>query len=247
MAEFKYDLYVSIGEACSCSLTLRNAKLQFYSYPLDWVSGADITERAKFFKNNFENYIDKQDLIYAGEDRSAFCKAYHNTKNKITFNHDFKNDVDFDEMYPKVLEKYKRRAERVIRQIKESEKVMFVYIQSPDNPQKMSDEKLIEVQKSLKETFPEVKTDLLYLFCEKGIKFNKMKKKVISENIKELIFDYDGRNPKLTYVVNSKILDKVFRHFSITKKHLTEDNIEDMKKYKNKMFWRGKLLINPLT
>ena len=128
---------------------------------------------------------------------------------------------------------------------KESEKVLFVYIQSPENNQKMADESLIKAQNILEKSFPGVKTDILYLFCQRGINFKRMKKIEISKNIKELIFDYDGRNPKLPYVVDSKILDKVFRHFSITPKHLTKDNLTDMKKYKNKMLWRGKLLINP--
>ena len=147
MADFKYDLYISLGEACSCSLALRGSKLQFYSYPLDWIFGADIIDRAKYFCNNFEHFIDKNDLTPSFEVRSASCRAYYNNLNKITFNHDFKNNVPFDEMYEKVIEKYKRRAKRVIDQISNSQKVLFVYIQSPDSKKEVSDEKLIETQK----------------------------------------------------------------------------------------------------
>ena len=244
MSNFKYDLYVSLGEACSCSLALRGSKLQFYSYPLDWIFGAEIIERAKYFGNYFEHFIDKKDLTPSFEVRSASCRAYYNNLNGITFNHDFKNDIPFDEMHEKVIEKYKRRANRVIEQIKNSKNVLFVYIQSPDNDKILSDDTLKETQNLLQSYFPNVKIDLLYLSCKRDVK--KMVKENISKNIRKFSFDYDMRNEQVPYAVNTKTLDSIFRHFSITDKHLTKDNIKDRNIYKKKMLLRGKLLINPL-
>lgn len=244
MFDYKYDLYVSIGEACSCSLALRNSKLQFYSYPLDWVAKTDIIERVKFFENKFEHFIDKQDLAPSFEVRNISCKAYHNNLTDMVFNHDFKNDVPFDEMYEIVKVKYQRRIDRVINQIKASEKVLFVYIQSPDTNKKITDKILIETQQLLESYFPNVKINLLCIMCNKDVPFGKMKKTQISQNIRILEFDYDMQNPEVPYAVKTKELDKVFRHFSITKKHLTKENIKDMRKYKRKMFFRGKLLFN---
>ena len=245
MSEFNYDLYISLGDACSCSLALRGSKLQFYSYPLDWIFGADIVERAKYFGNCFDHFIDKEDLTPSFEVRSASCRAYYNNFNKITFNHDFKNDVPFDEMYEKVLEKYKRRAKRVIEQIKNSKKVLFVYIQSPDSKKTLSEDTLKETYNLLQSYFPNVQTDILYLSCERDIKINKMKKNQISKNIRKLTLDYDMRNEQVPYAVNTKVLDSIFRHFSVSDKHLTEDNIKDRNSYKRKMFFRGKLFFNP--
>ena len=34
----KYDLILPIGEACSCSQSLRTAGLQFASFPWDWIA-----------------------------------------------------------------------------------------------------------------------------------------------------------------------------------------------------------------
>ena len=243
MSDFKYDLYVSLGDACSCSLALRGSKLQFYSYPLDWIFGAEIIERAKYFGSCFEHFIDKKDLTPSFEVRSASCRAYYNNLNKITFNHDFKNDIPFDEMYEKVDEKYKRRANRVIEQIKNSEKVLFVYIQSPDSKKILSDDILKETQNLLQNYFPNVKIDLLYLSCKRDVK--KMIKENISPNIRKFTFDYDMRNEQVPYAVKTKALDGIFRHFSITDKHLTKDNIKDRNSYKRKMFFRGKLFFNP--
>lgn len=242
----KYDLYISIGEACSCSMALRNSKLQFYSYPLDWIFGSDIIERIKFFNTNFENFIDKKFLSKAFEVRSQSCTAYYNKANDITFNHDFKNDVPFDEMYEIVANKYKRRANRVINQIKNSNNVLFVYLQSPDNENIIPNEKLINAQKLLQSYFPESKTDLLYIFCKENIKIKNIIKQDISDNIRKLTLDYNMKNPEIPYAVNSKTLDMVFRHFSITEKHLTKENIIDKNAYKRKLFFRGKLFFNPI-
>ena len=55
----KYDLIFSIGEACSCTSALRLAKLQFKSYPLDWLFGSDFIGRCKILASQFEHFIGK--------------------------------------------------------------------------------------------------------------------------------------------------------------------------------------------
>ena len=75
---------------------------------------------------------------------------------------------------------------------------------------------------------------------------NKFKKTQINKNIRKFVLDYDMRNKDVPYSVKTKILDSIFRHFSITDKHLTKENIKDRNAYKRKMFFRGKLIFNPL-
>ncbi len=245
MADYKYDLYVSLGEACSCSMALRNAKLQFYSYPLDWVGGVELVDRTKFFLNGFENFIVKEDLKKAYEVRNISCQAYVRKSNKMVFNHDFNIDTPFDEMFEEVDRKYKRRAQRVIEQIKNSKRVLFVYLRSPESKIEVTKEQLIEAHKMLADYFKSVKVDLLYVYCDRDVKINKMKKHKLTKNIRCCGFDYDKRDKEAPYKVQSKPLDMLFRHFSITDKHLTKENIEERNAYKRKMFWRGKLLFNP--
>ena len=247
MSNYKYDLYISLGEACSCSMALRNAKLQFYSYPLDWVGGGEFLGRTKFLVSDFENFIVKDDLEKAFEVRSISCQAYVRKSNKMVFNHDFKLDVPFDEMFEEVDKKYKRRAKRVLEQIKNSKSVLFVYLRSPESKAVVTDEQLIEAYEMLSDYFKDVKVDLLYVYCERGVKINKMKKYKLSENIRCCGFDYDKRDNEAPYKVQAKPLDMLFRHFSITDKHLTKENIKERNAYKRKMFCRGKLLFNPLS
>ncbi len=235
----KYDLYVSLGDACSCSSSLRNSKLQFYSYPLDWIHGASFIERIELLTNNFAHYIDKEDLKFSYEARSIACNAYYNKANGITFNHDFKKDVPFDEMYETVFEKYKRRAKRLYSQIESSQKVLFVFLQSPNERKILPDEELVKGFNKLKIHFSNVEINLLYIFCERD---KKLTQRLINKNIQQLIFDYDARDENAPYVVNFKTIDKLFRHFSISKKHLTKENIKDIQNYKRKLLLRGKLL-----
>jgi len=44
-ANTEYDLAFSLGQACACSTTLRAARLQFASFPFDWLSNASLEER----------------------------------------------------------------------------------------------------------------------------------------------------------------------------------------------------------
>ncbi len=109
-----FDLIFSIGEACSCSQCLRNSRLQFYSYPFDWLYGADFIARIKLLTSGMKDFINKEDLEYHSEERNINCIAYHNKRNDIVFNHDFKKGVPFDEMYQIVKEKYDRRSKDFI-------------------------------------------------------------------------------------------------------------------------------------
>ena len=58
----KYDLIMSIGEACFCSQSLRYRNLQRYSYPLDWGFGGNFEKRLSIVKNKFDEHFKKEFL-----------------------------------------------------------------------------------------------------------------------------------------------------------------------------------------
>ena len=91
-----FDLYISLGAVCSCTTTLRDCALQFYSYPFDWMAGSDLQGRTEILINDFKNWFNKEDLIFWGnrtfpEPRDIFL----NTKTGIVHNHDFKYNTVF--------------------------------------------------------------------------------------------------------------------------------------------------------
>lgn len=238
----KYDLIFSLGEACSCTQILRKCHLQFYSYPFDWLFGADILARVNIIANNYDDFIkidDLEDLNQTNRDKKNPCEIYKNKKNNICFNHDFKYNVPLEKSYPDVEKKYKRRAERQIEQIEASNTILAVYIQSPNTPNEIEDSKLIEALNILKNRFQDKKINLLYLYCNRENK--EPSPKVINENIVKISFDYDGYNKDLPYVVNGKILQKIFCKLKITNKFVTTKNNLKRYFYLIKCFFRGML------
>ena len=236
----KYDLFVSMGAACSCSSSLRNSKLQFYSYPFDWIGGPPFLERIELIHNNFKDYIIKENLEFSQKIDITNCDAYVDKKRGMLINHDFKQGRDFDEMYEEVKQKYERRGNRLVNQIKNSKKVLFVYMQTPDNQNiDISNEDLLKGEALFQKYFPNVRCDILYITCKRDIK---PVVEHVSTHVQHITFDYDGRKENEPWVVNFKTIDKLFRHFSISTKHLTKENIKDMIKYKLKMLVRGKFL-----
>ena len=60
-----YDLYISLGAACSCTTTIRKCNLQFFSYPYDWVANVSYLDRVKFLTNDFQGWFNKEDLKFS--------------------------------------------------------------------------------------------------------------------------------------------------------------------------------------
>ena len=235
----EYDLYMSIGHVCSCTQALRYSKLQFYSYPYDWMGGPKFLDRIKLIHNNFKDFILKENLEFGYKVDVTKCDAYFDHKRGLQFNHDFKQGRDFDEMFEEVKEKYERRGKRLIEQIKSSKKILFVYMQMPNNEGvDLSDEVLLEGEKLLKEYFPWAQCDILNIICRHDVKPTV---RHISDHIQQITFDYDARDKDTPWVVNFKTIDKLYRHFSISHKHLTKENIKEIRKYKLKLWLRGKM------
>ena len=66
-AKWEYDLAFSVGQACACSLTLRTARLQFASFPFDWLASSTLTRRIDLLVRRFDHWLEKEDFIYKGK------------------------------------------------------------------------------------------------------------------------------------------------------------------------------------
>ncbi|MBQ3311802.1 hypothetical protein IJG72_06965 [bacterium] len=127
----KYDLIVSIGEDCACSSYLRRCALQNYSYPFDWLTKAPFKNRIKLLLNNFDGFMDKNNLHKIPKNTigpvDKKCDYYEDTLNDIYFYHDFRVNHNFDEEYDIVREKFDRRINRLYEEIEKSNQVLFVW------------------------------------------------------------------------------------------------------------------------
>lgn len=236
----KYDLVFSLGEACSCTQILRKCRLQFYSYPFDWLYGSTFLDRAKMLASDMENFIKKEDLEFSHEERNISCNAYHNKLNDITFNHDFKKEFSFDEAYIQVKQKYDRRTSRLLEQIEKSKKVLIVYIQTPTSKKEVSEEVLLKGYDILKERFGN-KINLLYLYCKSNLELKNCIKINLNDNVKCIKYDYDAYNKDFPYTVNTKKLSLLFNKIKITNKFLTNKNKSKRFTYKIKLLFKRDL------
>ncbi len=220
----KYDLIFSIGEACSCTQSIRKCRMQYSSYPFYWIVGCDIVNRCKMLTNNLEKFIDKEDLVFSHKVESTQCNAYKNKYNGILFNHDFKIDETLDQGYEGVKSKYERRLNRLYSNIEESKKILVVYLQIPDSKEIVKDEDLIEAHNILKSKFGD-KITLLYIHNTDGIKLENRKSIKIGKNIEKVTFEYDKHDKEITYAVNFKTLRKYFSIYKISRKFMDTKNL----------------------
>ena len=213
-----YDLIFSLGEACSCSQSLRNSKLQVYSYPFDWLFGADFETRINILTSKFSHFIDKEDLENFYSERSIKCTAYKNKQNNLVFNHDFLENIDFNTMYEDVKEKYARRILRLLSKIENANNILLVYTETPNNENKLIDNNiLITALNKVSSSFGENKNfKLLYFSNSLDFEYLKYQEDIISDNIIKIIGNYKSVNPQEPdYQVNFDFFKNYYKNYSL--------------------------------
>ena len=108
----KFDLIFSIGTRCFTSLLLRQNNLQVASFPFDWLAYVQYKQALEFLTNNFENFLNKEDLELYTESFNPFHYNYLNKRTGIMFGHDFPVNEDFDKQFEIVKAKYQKRSSR---------------------------------------------------------------------------------------------------------------------------------------
>ncbi|MBQ2645142.1 hypothetical protein IJG14_06195 [bacterium] len=217
----KYDLIFGIGEACSCSSTLRRANLQIKSFPFDWLFGSTFLGRVNILVNNFENLINLQDIECTGNNGIPhhLCDIYTNKSNGLGFNHDFLSGVNPASVIDEISEKYQRRGNRLIKKANQSENILAVWIDSPGSNWKMKiDEDFVKGQELLQKKFKNAKLDLLVITWEKDLSYKKRKYEKINNNIEKYTFDYQFHHKKKQipdYVVDEKVLLKILNKYKL--------------------------------
>lgn len=218
----EYDFYFSLGGACACTQILRHCHLQFASYPFDWIAGSDIVTRAHIICNDFQDFLRKEALVLSKKNESPRgSNIWTNTDNGLEFCHDFHNGISFDEEYPVVYEKYKRRSKRLIEQIGTSKRVLAVYAERPCDKTELEDAALIEAQQVLQAKFPQVEIHLLYLYSDDSILITEARETEVAKGVFKLRFSYNMFNIYIPYEVNLPMAACALQRYNITDLHLS--------------------------
>ena len=127
----RYDLVFSIGFDCKCSQSLRSARLQHFSYPCDWLTGAPLAERARIIAADFRDWFRLENLEDIGTARfnrfAGMKRIAKDCRNGMEFRHDFPAEGTLADGFPEASAKYARRTERLLDSIGKAERVLAVF------------------------------------------------------------------------------------------------------------------------
>lgn len=209
----RYDLIFGLGAACSCTQTLRKSGLQLASYPFDWLFGSTFDKRIDMLVSGFAGLLEEDDLEYTGANNGLpkhLCDIYYNKTNEITFNHDFPAAVPLNRSYPQVKEKYLRRAQRLLSQMDASRRILAVWLETPNCPDKLTDSStLLSGWQKLCKHFPNAEIDLLYISNSKTASDEQPHPHI---RVVQTDYTFYGAEP---HVVNPRPLSKILAPYKL--------------------------------
>ncbi len=214
----KFDLFVSLGNVCQISFNMRANKLQFKSYPFDWLCKGSINSLMELFNNDFQDFLNKSDLVPT--ERNELNLVVDNTRTGYGFLHDFQCDT-IDEDYDIISEKYRRRFDRLDKSIRNLRSVLFVY-RNDDTGAEMIQQlrnTLIRKYKSTK------KINILWIVRQPNQK--SIIKTKISDGIYRVTFDCDafyGQDENARWTGNTSQYKELFQNYALTLRGYSHKN-----------------------
>lgn len=212
----KYDLIASIGDSCATSLYLRRNKLQFASYPLDWIGKDPFLWKVELLTHHFADFMNLEDFapMERPEDGGdVHCDAYKNTRTGCYFWHDFPIGVPIEQSYPAIREKYQRRIERLFDRINKSQDILFIWF-SPWSD--LKDEELIAGQQKLADYFAPRNINILVIEDDKTTL--EIKEHKLSDNITRIRYHMFSPTPKsiVSHVLGNVVLGtQIFKPYKL--------------------------------
>ena len=161
-----YDFIFSLGANCAVSMALRDAGLQFASFPFDWIGSPGLMADVEMVESGFANWFEREDLKLwdVRHEEGAVQRFYKNMRTGFGFPHEFTNAFTFEAGYEKTREKYERRISRFFETLGSVKSALGIYLEMATRP-RLSDEAIAEAYRRLSARFPGLRLDLLY-FCE---------------------------------------------------------------------------------
>ena len=114
---------------------------------------------------------------------------------------------------------FKNRLKNLIKLIKNSKKVCFMCVQSPDSREEVLKSELIEVFNLLTNNFKNTDIELLYIFNERGLEYKNRSCINLFENIFCIRFDYDMYSKDKSNVVNSLKMNEFLMKFKLSNRN----------------------------
>lgn len=190
----RYDLIASIGDTCATSLYLRRNKLQYASYPLDWVGYDPFLWKIDLLTHHFADFMNLEDFSPMERPKDGGdvnCDTYINTRTGCCFWHDFPIGIPIEQSYPSVKEKYRRRIKRLFDRINKSQDILFIWFSPQSN---LEDSEIIAGQQKLAAYFAPRNINLLIIEDDKTTL--EIKEQKLSDKISRIRYHMFSPTPK---------------------------------------------------
>jgi len=194
----KYDFVFGLGNACSCTQTLRAAGLQFLSFPFDWVimSGTDdLAHRVETIAGKFGGWFEKKDLERIGVYEAGKKDIYRNNATGTIFNHEFFMGEDLSEKFPAVREKYDRRIARFLELLAASKSILVLRMDRPDQIPPTSESDCRATLSRLRTLYPQNSFEMLHLTMAEGVPLASRRVDDLGDGLFRIAFDYRDTTP----------------------------------------------------
>lgn len=200
----KYDLVIPLGNACSCSQTLRGAGLQLLSFPFDWIGPGsidtevplDLGKRVRSICSGFEGFMEAADFErFADSGEAATKEFYRNNKMKFLYLHDFPKNIPFETAFPAVRAKYQRRIHRLLQLIADSSRVLIFRLDRPDAKIQTPVSACQEALRLLSDRFPGKVFELVLMQQDDNISFDRREITELEPGLTRIRFDYRSTSP----------------------------------------------------
>lgn len=194
-----YDLVFGLGQACSCTETLRKAQLQLLSFPYDWVTTihdpkpdeeSDVLSRVHQLCDGFSTWFDRGDFELLSHQPTAKKDPYVCRRLNLIFNHDFPSDLPYEQAYELVRARYRRRAARLLQLIRSANRVLLVLVDRPNQTIPTRIEDCRRAREILSRAFAPAKFDFFLFRREEGRDFGDRLVEEIEPGFTCCRFDY---------------------------------------------------------
>ena len=169
MGEVKtYDLAFSCGFSCGITQALRDAGMQFASFPFDWTATPSFPKAARMVATDFAHWMDRDDLELVDVRHSGINKRiYLNRRTGFGFIHDFSLFVEPEAAYAAESAKYARRIARLGKALASARRVLAVGVEWPILPP-LTVATLAETKRIFETRYGNATFDLVYFHAVDG-------------------------------------------------------------------------------
>ena len=165
-----YDLVLSVGVSCECSVQLRASGLQHLSFPMDWILRPSFGVDIALLTEGFRSLLVSPDDLALESGECGGCLRLVDRRRGFHLWHDFPPGIPVEESFAAVKAKYDRRMARLLSLIGSSRRILLVWMGEPRCEQKtVPTEEIVAAEKALSGKWPGKTFDFLILQNRPGV------------------------------------------------------------------------------